>query len=335
MAALSGENLHDYCARTPLERNNASPLREDGARLERFKERPMATPQRLEHQSTDRGYIPVYATGVVEQPWAEYSNVDHEVWAMLFARQRELLPGRASRAFLAAQDAMGMSPTRIPKFDDLNRVLRAATGWELVAVEGLLPELTFFDHLAHRRFPVTWWIRKPEQLDYLAEPDLFHDLFGHVPLLMNPVFADYLQAYGRGGVKAHGLGPDALMNLARLYWYTVEFGLIREPEGLRIYGSGIVSSKGESVYCLSSPAPNLVGFDLERVMRTRYRIDSYQKTYFVIDSYEQLMDATAPDFTPIYARLATQDAIPAGELRPGDRVIQRGTGEGWATDADT
>jgi phenylalanine-4-hydroxylase len=295
----------------------------------------MATPQRLEHQSTDRGYIPVYATGVVEQPWADYSNVDHEVWAMLFARQRELLPGRASSAFLAAQDAMGMSPTRIPKFDELNRVLRAATGWELVAVEGLLPELTFFDHLAHRRFPVTWWIRKPEQLDYLAEPDLFHDLFGHVPLLMNPVFADYLQAYGRGGVKAHGLGPDALMNLARLYWYTVEFGLIREPEGLRIYGSGIVSSKGESVYCLSSPAPNLVGFDLERVMRTRYRIDSYQKTYFVIDSYEQLMDATAPDFTPIYARLATQDAIPAGELRPGDRVIQRGTGEGWATDADT
>ena len=138
-----------------------------------------------------------------------------------------MLVGRASDEFLRTQDAMGMTPDRIPKFDDLNRMLRKATGWELVGVEGLLPELTFFDHLANRRFPVTWWIRKPEQLDYLAEPDLFHDLFGHVPLLMNPVFADYMQAYGRGGVKAHGIGPEALVNLTRLYWYTVEFGLIR------------------------------------------------------------------------------------------------------------
>ena len=294
----------------------------------------MNSPQRLEHQITDKGYVPVYATGVVEQPWSGYSSTDHEVWATLFARQRELLLGRASSAFLQAQDAMGMSAHEIPKFDDLNRVMRAATGWEIIGVEGLLPELAFFDHLANRRFPVTWWIRKPEQLDYLSEPDLFHDLFGHVPLLMNPVFADYMQAYGRGGVKAHGIGPEALVNLTRLYWYTVEFGLIREPEGLRIYGSGIVSSKGESLYCLESAAPNRVGFDLERVMRTRYRIDTYQKTYFVIDDFEQLFDATRPDFTPIYARLAQQPAIPAGSVLDGDRVFQRGSGEGWATDAD-
>ena len=294
----------------------------------------MNSPQRLEHQMTDKGYVPVYATGVVEQPWAGYSATDHEVWATLFARQRELLQGRASKAFLQAQDAMGMSPLQIPKFDDLNRVMREATGWEIVGVEGLLPELTFFDHLANRRFPVTWWIRKPEQLDYLSEPDLFHDLFGHVPLLMNPVFADYMQAYGRGGVKAHAIGPEALVNLTRLYWYTVEFGLIREAEGLRIYGSGIVSSKGESIYCLESPAPNRIGFDLERVMRTRYRIDTYQKTYFVIDDFEQLFDATRPDFTPIYARLAQQPAIPAGSVLDSDRVFHRGTGEGWPTDAD-
>jgi phenylalanine-4-hydroxylase len=152
---------------------------------------------------------------------------------------------------------------------------------------------------------------------------------------MNPVFADYMQAYGRGGVKAHAVGPHALVNLTRLYWYTVEFGLIREPDGLRIYGSGIVSSKGESIYSLDSPAPNRIGFDLERVMRTRYRIDTYQKTYFVIDSYEQLMDATRPDFTPIYARLASQDAIPAGDVLASDSVFTRGTGAGWATDADT
>ena len=293
-----------------------------------------ATPQRVEHQMTDKGYVPLYATGVVEQPWSSYTRTDHEVWATLFERQQQLLIGRAGTEFLRSQREMGMSAHEIPKFDDLNRMLRAATGWEIVGVEGLLPELVFFEHLANRRFPVTWWIRKPEQLDYLAEPDLFHDLFGHVPLLMNPVFADYMAAYGRGGVKAHALGPEALANLTRLYWYTVEFGLIREADGLRIYGAGIVSSKGESIHCLESASPNRIGFDLERIMRTRYRIDSYQKTYFVIDSYEQLMDATGPDFTPIYARLAEQASVPAGDVLVTDTVYSRGTGEGWPTDAD-
>ena len=294
----------------------------------------MNEPRRVEHQMTDKGYVPVYTTAVVEQPWADYSATDHGVWATLFERQQKILVGRAGDEFLHQQRAMGMTPDRIPKFDELNAVLRKATGWELVGVEGLLPELTFFDHLANRRFPVTWWIRKPEQLDYLAEPDLFHDLFGHVPLLMNPVFADYMQAYGRGGVKAHAIGPDALVNLTRLYWYTVEFGLIRQPDGLRIYGSGIVSSKGESIHCLESPAPNRIGFDLERIMRTQYRIDTFQKTYFVIDSYEQLMDATGPDFTPIYERLGALPAFPAGSVQPTDAVFHRGTGEGWAAGGD-
>jgi phenylalanine-4-hydroxylase len=289
----------------------------------------MNTPHRVEHQHTDRGYIPVYATGIVEQPWNDYTPTDHEVWATLFRRQREILKDRACREFLENQERFGMSPDAIPKFTDLNSVLKAGTGWEIVGVEGLLPDEVFFDHLANRRFPVSWWIRKPEQLDYLSEPDLFHDLFGHVPMLLNPVFADYVQAYGRGGVKAFKLGPDALMNLTRLYWYTVEFGLIDSPDGLRIYGSGIVSSKGESVYCLESESPNRIGFDLERIMRTRYKIDTYQQTYFVIDSFEQLMDATRPDFTPIYARLKDQPAFPAGDVQPGDRVIHRGTGEGW------
>jgi phenylalanine-4-hydroxylase len=293
-----------------------------------------ATPRRVENLHTDKGKVPVYATGIVEQPWDDYSDDDHATWATLYARQREVLRGRASDEFLAAQDAMGMTPDRIPRFAELNEVLRAATGWTLMGVEGLLPELDFFDHLANRRFPVTWWIRRPDQIDYIEEPDLFHDLFGHVPLLMNPVFGDYMEAYGRGGVKAHAIGADALQNLTRLYWYTVEFGLIRQKDGLRIYGSGIVSSKGESLHSLESDAPNRIGFDLERIMRTRYRIDSYQKTYFVIDSFEQLIDATAPDFTPIYARLAQQDSIPAGDVRDGDRVFNRGTGEGWADDGD-
>lgn len=291
-------------------------------------------PRRVEHQQTDRGYVPVYTTGVVEQPWDGYTPTDHQVWATLFRRQRDVLVGRACDAFLEAQDAMGMTPDAIPRFSDLNEALRAATGWELVGVEGLLPELVFFDHLANRRFPVTWWIRKPEQMDYLSEPDLFHDLFGHVPLLMDPVFADYLQAFGHGGVKAHGIGEDALMLLSRLYWYTVEFGLIRQADGLRIYGSGIVSSKGESIHCLESDAPNRLGFDLERIMRTRYRIDTFQKTYFVIDSFEQLMAATEPDFAPIYERLAKEESVPAGTVLAEDNVMHRGTGEGWAKDAD-
>ncbi len=293
-----------------------------------------AQPRRVEHQQTDKGSVPVYTTAVVEQPWSTYTSEDHATWATLFKRQQQILVGRACREFIDNQQRFGMTPDAIPKFDDLNAVLKKATGWTLIGVEGLLPELTFFDHLANRRFPVTWWIRKPAQIDYIAEPDLFHDLFGHVPLLLNPVFADYMQAYGCGGVKAHGLGADALVHLTRLYWYTVEFGLIQQDDGLRIYGSGIVSSKGESIHCLESPAPNRIGFDMRRIMRTRYRIDTYQKTYFVIDSFQQLMDATEPDFTPIYAELLRQDSIPAGTVLQGDKVYNRGTGEGWAQDGD-
>ncbi|MCI2260639.1 phenylalanine 4-monooxygenase [Xanthomonas indica] len=291
-------------------------------------------PRRVEHQQTDKGYVPVYTTAVVTQPWDSYSADDHATWGTLYTRQRALLVGRACDEFLQAQDAMGMGSQAIPRFDELNAVLQATTGWTLVGVEGLLPELDFFDHLANRRFPVTWWIRRPEQIDYIAEPDLFHDLFGHVPLLMNPLFADYMQAYGRGGVKAHAIGPEALQNLTRLYWYTVEFGLIDTPDGLRIYGAGIVSSKGESLYSLESDAPNRIGFDLQRIMRTRYRIDTYQKTYFVIDSFEQLMQATSPDFTPIYAALADQAHLPAGQVQPHDRVFHAGSGEGWADGGD-
>jgi len=294
----------------------------------------MDTPRRVEHQMTDKGYVPVYTTSVVEQPWSSYSVADHDTWATLFRRQRELLVGRACHEFIANQERFGMGADAIPRFDELNRVLRRHTGWELIGVEGLLPELTFFEHLANRRFPVTWWIRKPEQIDYIAEPDLFHDLFGHVPLLLDPMFADYMQAYGAGGVKASRYGPEALANLTRLYWYTVEFGLIRTDEGLRIYGAGIVSSKGESIHCLESAAPNRIGFDLMRVMRTRYRIDTYQKTYFVIDGFRDLIDATAPDFAPYYAELRALPTIPAGEVLAGDRVYTRGSGEGWATDGD-
>lgn len=292
--------------------------------LVRYKEGVTTTPRRIEHKKTDRGYAPVYATGCVEQPWDAYTREDHEVWATLFRRQRALLPGRACRELLENQERFGMTESTIPRFDSINATLRAATGWEIVGVEGLLPDDVFFEHLAHRRFPVTWWIRRREQLDYISEPDLFHDLFGHVPLLLEPVFADYMHAYGCGGVKARGLGEDPLKRLTRLYWYTVEFGLIRTSEGLRIYGAGIVSSKGESIYCLDSPVPNRIGFDLKRIMRTQFRIDTFQQSYFVIDRFESLFEATRPDFTPIYAEVAAAEDIPADTIVPGDDVLHRG-----------
>jgi phenylalanine-4-hydroxylase len=187
-----------------------------------------------------------------------------------------------------------------------------------VAVPGLIPEEAFFALLARRRFPVTGWIRRPEEFDYVVEPDVFHDLFGHVPLLFNPMFADYMQAYGAGGLKASRL--QACEYLARLYWYTVEFGLIDTKQGLRAYGAGILSSAGELRHSVQSAKPQRLGFDVERIMRTRYRIDDYQATYFVISGFEQLFEATAPDFTPLYERVSHQGELEADARLPSDRV---------------
>jgi len=266
------------------------------------------------------------------QPLDRYSDEDHRTWATLYQRQCALLPGRVCDEFLQGLDLLTIDADRVPDFNRLNEKLAAATGWQIVAVPGLIPDDVFFEHLANRRFPVTWWLREPHQLDYLQEPDVFHDLFGHVPLLANPVFADYLQAYGKGGMKAKGLGYLPL--LARLYWYTVEFGLIDTPQGMRIYGAGIVSSKSESVYSLDSASPNRVGFDLQRIMRTRYRIDTFQKTYFVIDSFQQLFDATAPDFTPIYPQVEAAPVLGAGDIDTADKVYTVGNREGWLDTED-
>ena len=238
------------------------------------------------------------------QNYAAYTPADHETYRQLYARQSALLPGLACDEFIAALPLLGES-TCIPRFDDINERLMKATGWQIVAVPGLIPEVPFFTLLAMRQFPVTDWIRRPQELDYIVEPDVFHDLFGHVPLLFNPVFADHMQAYGAGGLKAHRLG--ACEQLARLYWYTIEFGLMQQKTesgtALRAYGAGILSSSGELVHAVKSTEPQRIGLDLLRCMRTSYNIDSYQKTYFVIDSFEQLFDMTAPDFTPLYEQL--------------------------------
>jgi phenylalanine-4-hydroxylase len=243
------------------------------------------------------------------QNYSAYTPADHDTYRRLYERQAALLPGLACDEFMRALPSLGVKD-RIPRFDEVNERLYKATGWEIVAVPGLIPEVPFFTLLANRRFPVTDWIRPPAELDYIVEPDVFHDLFGHVPLLFDPVFADHMQEYGKGGLKAHRLHACEL--LSRLYWYTIEFGLIRQPDGLRAYGAGILSSGGELPHSVHSPQPQRLPLDIERAMRTRYKIDSYQQTYFVIESFQELFDKTAPDFTPIYRRV---EALP--EIEPG------------------
>ncbi|MCE2915291.1 MAG: phenylalanine 4-monooxygenase [Rubrivivax sp.] len=265
-------------------------------------------------------YAKASADYTCEQDWAQYSAADHDTYRRLYTRQLQQLPGLACDEFIAAVQQLG-APDRIPRFVDVNQKLQPATGWQIVAVPGLIPEEAFFALLAARRFPVTDWIRKPEEFDYVVEPDVFHDLFGHVPLLFNPVFADYMQAYGAGGLKASRL--DACELLARLYWYTVEFGLISTPAGLRAYGAGILSSAGELRHSVGAPEPRRVGFDLRRLMRSQYKIDTYQATYFVIDSFDQLFKATEPDFTPVYrevrAQIASHGEVAAGQVLDGER----------------
>jgi phenylalanine-4-hydroxylase len=252
--------------------------------------------------SSERASKPPSGDWTVPQRWDRYSPEEHRTWVTLYERQSAILAGRACDAFLRGLEALDLHGDGIPDFQRLSERLRALTGWSVVAVPGLVPDDVFFEHLANRRFPAGAFIRRPDQFDYLEEPDVFHDVFGHVPMLTDPVFADYMQAYGEGGRRALGLGQ--LARLARLYWYTVEFGLMRAPDGLRIYGAGIVSSRAETVYALESQTPRRLDFDLERVMRTPYKIDDVQALYFVVSGVADLLHATRDaDFGPLYERL--------------------------------
>jgi phenylalanine-4-hydroxylase len=270
-------------------------------------------------------YTHADAQYVVDQNWQAYTHEQHALWRKLYQRQAKLLPGRACDLFIDSLCKLDAAES-IPQFDRTTDALLKATGWRLVAVPGLVPDQIFFEHLANRRFPVTVWLRDAHEFDYIVEPDVFHDFFGHVPLLFDPVFADHLQAYGKGGLKA--LKQDGLTYLARLYWYTIEFGLIDSPQGLRAYGAGLLSSGGELEYCLTSPASHRIRFNVERVMRTLYKIDSYQETYFVLRNFQQLFDDTSPDFTVLYARLKTLSTLQANSLlteEAGSVVQQKNT----------
>jgi phenylalanine-4-hydroxylase len=259
----------------------------------------------------------------IDQRWSHYTAQDHAVWKTLYERQTASLPGLACDEFVEGMRLLPLQADCIPDFAVLNRTLMQQTGWQVVAVPGLVPDEVFFNHLAHRRFPSGNFIRPAHQLDYLQEPDVFHDVFGHVPMLMHPVMADFIQLYGEAGLRAQRIGK--LTELARVYWYTVEFGLVRQQspgeEGLRIYGAGIASSFAESVYAIQSPKPHRIAFDLERVMRTCYRIDDFQETYFVLNSLDDLLELARVDFDPVYERLSSGPTYAAGQLLSSDTSL--------------
>lgn len=259
----------------------------------------------------------------IDQDWPSYTADEHARWDRLFAKAQTILPGRACDEFTAAMATLQLSERGIPDLARLSDRLERLTGWRVVPVIELVPDAIFFDHLANRRFPAGAFIRPESEMDYLQEPDIFHDVFGHVPLLANPVYADFMQAYGQGGARALELGQ--LKNLARLYWYTVEFGLMQTCDGLRIFGAGILSSAAESRFALDDPSPHRIGFDLARVMRTDYIIDDFQKTYFVIEGLEKLLADSYSDFGALYARLKAADDIAPHEVIEGDNVLTRGT----------
>jgi phenylalanine-4-hydroxylase len=281
---------------------------------------------------TGHGHPDDWHKYVVDQGWANYTAENHETWKILYERQNKIIKNRACDEYFEGVKALDMNPKEIPDFRDLNKKLKPLTGWEIVAVEGLIPDLPFFKLLSERKFPSGNFIRAKSQLDYIQEPDVFHDVFGHVPLLANPIFADYVEAFGKGGLRAHSYGT--ITNLSRLYWYTVEFGLIETAKGLRIYGAGILSSPGETVFALEDPSPNRIRFDLKRIMQTDYRVDDYQQAYFAIDSFKQLFEETYADFGPIYDELkASQNKYGLTEIVPTDNVITKGT-QAYATTRD-
>ena len=283
-----------------------------------------ASPTAPKHGLAAGDYQPHSADWTIDQGWDRYTPVEHATWKTLFERQSRLLPGRACDEFLRGLQDLPLRHDEIPHFEQLSDVLEKRTGWRIVAVPGLVPDDVFFEHLANRRFPSGQFIRKPHELDYLEEPDVFHDVFGHVPLLMNPVIAEFIQAYGKGGLRANQRG--VLDKLARVYWYTIEFGLVRQPEGLRIYGAGIVSSSAETVFSVEDHSPNRIGFELERVMRTLYRIDDFQETYFVLDKIDDLLALAQVDFDPYYDRVTKAGEHLPGDVLDSDRVFTRGTG---------
>ncbi|MEL6487171.1 MAG: phenylalanine 4-monooxygenase [Pseudomonadota bacterium] len=274
---------------------------------------------------------PLVKPAHVGEDWLEpaqtsYSSEDHAIWDDLFARQMDLLPGRAASAFLGGLEKLDLGKGGVPDFGAMSEELSALTGWSVVPVPMLIPDHVFFWHLANRRFPAGNFIRTRETFDYIQEPDVFHDVFGHVPMLTDPVFADYMQEYGRAGWKA--MRYNRLKALGSLYWYTVEFGLIEEEDGIKAYGAGILSGPTEIVFATQGKSPNRIMLNVDRVMRTDYVISDLQPTYFVIESFADLYRQTVErDFDRLYRNLPVGFTYANSAVIDVDYVVSRGSQE--------
>lgn len=265
---------------------------------------------------------------IIEQNWGAYSASDHNTWKTLYNRQLETLKARVCEEYLEGLKTLHLVADTVPDFAQMNKYLRAATGWEVLAVPGLIASKPFFSMLANRQFPAGTFIRTPEQLDYLEEPDIFHDVFGHIPLLSNCAYANYMQEYGRAGLAA--LEHKGIKFLARLNWYTIEFGLIKNNGEVKAYGAGIMSSYGEAKYLFNDPSANWLQFEIDRVLRTGYYIDDLQASYFTIDSFESLFkQCIERPFIPLYEKFRAMPALTPFEIVEGDTVLRKGTGEYW------
>lgn len=271
-----------------------------------------------------------YESLVTDQRWHDYSDVEHSTWQALFERQMKVLQTRACPQYLQALEILGFTADHIPDFAKVNARLRERTGWEIVATDGLIKSKAFFDMLTDRKFPSGRFIRSPEQLDYLEEPDIFHDLFGHIPLLTEPSYANYMHEYGKGGARA--IEYRTTRHLARLNWWTIEFGLIKTAKGLKIFGAGLLSSFSEAKYCLDDASAHHISFNLERCMRTRVYINDMQPCYFVIDSFEDLFrQAVETDFSPMYSRFKGLNGMEKVEeylpfdVQDSDDLLRRGS----------
>lgn len=265
----------------------------------------------------------VAADWTMPQNWRAFSAGQHETWRTLFDKQSAALQGYACRSFLGGLDLLRRLTPGVPDFAELNALLKPASGWEIVAVPGWIPNQPFFEHLANRRFPAANFLRPPEQIAYSEEPDMFHDIFGHVPMLTDPAFSDFLVAYGQAGLRAEALGASDF--LGRLWLYTVEFGLVVEDGELRAFGGGLMSSFAETLSALTAPEPNRIWLDIERVMRTKYHFDRLQQTYFVVAGFDELLRATEEaDFASIYRRIAHAPALEPGDASPRDVAYEGG-----------
>jgi phenylalanine-4-hydroxylase len=259
----------------------------------------------------------VAADWTMPQNWQAFTAQQHETWRTLFDQQSAALDGYACRSFLDGLDILRRLKRGVPDFAELNALLKPASGWEVVAVPGWIPNQPFFEHLANKRFPAANFVRPPEQIAYSEEPDMFHDIFGHIPMLTDPAFSDFLVAYGEAGLRAEKLGASDY--LGRLWLYTVEFGLIVENGELRAFGGGLMSSFAETLSALTAPEPRRIWLDIERVMRTRYNFDEFQQIYFVVASFEDLLRATEEtDFASLYRKIADQPALEPGDAWRGD-----------------